>query len=113
MKYMETTNLYDLGYEDGENNNVLQDVKRISLEDNDDPEDILKGIAYELDSEFYFSIVFYNNEHAYSVVKIDGKLYESYLESKEDIESAMDHSYVCDDVAVFILKDKKLECIGY
>ena len=111
MKFMEAENLHNLGYEEDVNNNITKDVKEILLDD--DPEDILKGIAYELDSEFYFSIVFYNNEHAYSVVKIDGKLYESYLESKEDIESAMDHSYVCDDVAVFILKDEKLECIGY
>lgn len=112
MKYMEIKNLHDLGYEEDVNNNVLQDVKRISLED-DDIEGILLDIAYDLDSEFYFSIVFYNDEYAYSIVKIDGELYESYLESKEDIESAMDHSYVCDDVAVFILKDEKLECIGY
>ena len=113
MKFMETENLYDLGYEMDANNNIFQDTGAILLEDSDDLENILKGFAYYLDSEFYFSMVFYDNEHAYSVVKIDGDIYEKHLESKEDIEYAMENSYECDDVAIFKLKDDILECIGY
>lgn len=113
MKFMEVENLNDLGYEEEVNNNIFQDTGAILLEDGDDLEHTLKGFAYYLDSEFYFSIVFYDDEHAYSVVKIDGDIYEKYFESKEDIESAMEHSYVCDDVAIFKLKDNILECIGY
>lgn len=113
MKFMETENLYDLGYEMDVNNNIFQDTGAILLEDSDDLENILKGYAYYLDSEFYFSMVFYDDEHAYSVVKIDGDIYEKHLESKEDIEYAMENSYECDDVAIFKLKDDILECIGY
>ena len=113
MKFMEAKTLYDLGYEEDANNNIFQDTGAILLEDSDDLENILKGYAYYLDSEFYFSMVFYDNEHAYSVVKIDGYIYERHFESKEAIESAMEHSYECDDVAIFKLKDDILECIGY
>ena len=113
MKFMEVGTLYDLGYEEEVNNNIFQDTGAILLEDSDDLENILKGYAYYLDSEFYFSMVFYDDEHAYSVVKIDGELYEKYLESKEAIEYAMENSYECDDVAIFKLKDDILECIGY
>ena len=113
MKFMEVERLYDLGYEENVNNNIFQDTGAILLEDDDDLENTLKGFAYYLDSEFYFSIVFYDNEHAYSVVKIDGDIYERHFESKEAIESAMEHSYVCDDIAIFKLKDDILECIGY
>ena len=113
MRFMEAKSLYDLGYEMDENNNIFQDTGGIVLEDSDDLENILKGFAYYLDSEFYFSIVFYDNEHAYSVAKIDGDIYEKHLESKEDIEYAMENSYECDDVAIFKLKDDILECIGY
>ena len=113
MKFMEVERLYDLGYEENVNNNIFQDTGAILLEDDDDLENTLKGFAYYLDSEFYFSIVFYDNGHAYSVVKIDGNIYERHFESKEDIESAMEHSYVCSDVAIFKLKDNILECIGY
>ena len=113
MKFMEANKLYDLGYEEEVNNNIFQDTGAILLEDSDDLENTLKGFAYYLDSEFYFSMVFYDNEHAYSVAKIDGDIYERYFESKEDIESAMEHSYECDDVAIFKLRDGILECIGY
>ena len=113
MKFMEAENLYDLGYEEDANNNIFQDTGAILLEDSDDLENILKGYAYYLDSEFYFSMVFYDNEHAYSVVKIDGDIYERHFESKEEIEFAMEHSYECSDVAIFKLKDDILECIGY
>ena len=113
MKFMEAERLYDLGYEENVNNNIFQDTGAILLEDDDDLENTLKGFAYYLDSEFYFSIVFYDDEHAYSVVKIDGDIYERHFETKEDIEFAMEHSYVCDDVAIFKLKDDILECIGY
>ena len=113
MKFMEVKNLHELGYEEEVNNNTFQDTGAILLEDSDDLKNTLKGFAYCLDSEFYFSMVFYDNEHAYSVVKIDGDIYERYFESKEDIESAMEHSYVCSDVAIFKLKDDILECIGY
>ena len=113
MKFMEAKNLYNLGYEMDVNNNIFQDTGAILLEDNDDLENTLKGFAYYLDSEFYFSMVFYDDEHAYSVVKIDGDIYERYFESKEDIEYAMENSYECDDVAIFKLKDDILECIGY
>ena len=54
MKFMEITNLYDLGYEMDVNNNIFQDTGAILLED-DDIENTLKGFAYYLDSEFYFS----------------------------------------------------------
>ena len=111
MEYMKITSLHDLGYEEDVNNNVAKDVKEILLDDY--AEEILKRIAYELDSEFYFSIMFTDNGDAYSVVKIDDDVYESYLETEEDIESAIEHSYLCDDVAVFKLKDEVLECIGY
>ena len=113
MKFMGIANVYDLGYEKEANNNIFQDTGAILLEDDDDLENTLKGFAYYLDSEFYFSMVFYDNEHAYSVVKIDGDIYERHFESKEDIESAIEHSYVCSDVAIFKLKDDILECIGY
>ena len=113
MKFMEVERLHELGYEKEVNNNIFQDVVAILLEDDDDLENTLKGFAYYLDSEFYFSMVFYDNEHAYSVVKIDGDIYERHFESKEAIESAMEHSYECDDVAIFKLKDDILECIGY
>ena len=113
MKFMEITNLNNLGYEKEVNNNIFQDTGAILLEDDDDLENTLKGFAYYLDSEFYFSMVFYDDEHAYSVVKIDGDIYERHFESKEAIESAMEHSYECDDVAIFKLKDDILECIGY
>ena len=113
MKFMEVERLYDLGYEENVNNNIFQDTGAILLEDDDDLENTLKGFAYYLDSESYFSMVFYDNEHAYSVVKIDDNIYERHFESKEDIESAMQHSYVCNDVAIFKLKDDILECIGY
>ena len=113
MKFMEVERLYDLGYEENVNNNIFQDTGAILLEDDDDLENTLKGFAYYLDSEFYFSMVFYDDEHAYSVVKIDDDIYESHFENKEDIESAMEHSYECDDVAIFKLKDDILECIGY
>ena len=113
MKFMETENLHELGYEKEVNNNIFQDTGAILLEDDDDLENTLKGFAYYLDSEFYFSMVFYDDEHAYSVVKIDGDIYERHFESKEDIESAMEHSYVCSDVAIFKFKDDILECIGY
>lgn len=113
MKFMEAKTLYDLGYEKNVNNNIFQDTGAILLEDGDDLENTLKGFAYYLDSEFYFSIVFYDNEHAYSVVKIDDDIYERHFESKEAIESAMEHSYECDDVAIFKLEDDILECIGY
>lgn len=113
MNFMEITNLWILGYEMDKNNNIFQDIGAILLEDSDDLENTLKEFAYYLDSEFYFSMVFYDNEHAYSVVKIDGDIYEKYLESKEAIESSMEHSYSCDDIAIFKLKDDILECIGY
>ena len=113
MKFMEVERLYNLGYEEDKNNNIFQDTGAILLEDDDDLENTLKGFAYYLDSEFYFSMVFYDNEHAYSVVKIDGDIYERHFESKEAIESAIGHSYECDDVAIFKLKDDILECIGY
>lgn len=112
MNFMEITNLNDLGYEMDANNNMFQDTGAILLED-DDLENTLKEFAYYLDSEFYFSMVFYDNEHAFSVVKIDGDIYERHFETKKDIETAMEHSYVCDDVAIFKLKDDILECIGY
>ena len=112
MNFMEITNLNNLGYEKEVNNNIFQDIKRISLED-DYVEEVLISIAYDLESEFYFSIAFYNDECAYSVVKIDGKLYEKYLETKEDIQFAIENSYSCNDVAIFKLKDNILECIGY
>lgn len=112
MNFMEITNLHDLGYEMDKNNNIFQDTGAILLED-DDLENTLKGFAYYLDSEFYFSMVFYDNERAFSVIKIDGELYEKHLESKEAIEYAMENSYECDDVAIFKLKDDILECIGY
>ena len=113
MKFMEAKTLYDLGYEKEVNNNIFQDTGAILLEDDDDLENTLKGFAYYLDSEFYFSMMFYDNEHAYSVVKIDGDIYERHFESKEAIESAIEHSYVCSDVAIFKFKDGILECIGY
>ena len=113
MKFMEAKTLNNLGYEEDANNNIFQDIGAILLEDSDDLENILKGYAYYLDSEFYFSMVFYDDEHAYSVVKIDGDIYERHFESKEAIESAIEHSYVCSDVAIFKLKDDILECIGY
>ena len=113
MKFMEAKSLYDLGYEMDKNNNIFQDTGAILLEDGDDLENMLKGYAYYLASEFYFSMVFYDNERSYRVVKIDGDIYERHFESKEAIESAMEHSYVCDDVAIFKLKDDILECIGY
>ena len=113
MKFMEAKNLHELGYEENVNNNIFQDTGAILLEDSDDLENTLKGFAYYLDSEFYFSMVFYDDEHAYSVVKIDGDIYERHFESKEAIESAMEHSYVCSDVAIFKLKNDILECIGY
>ena len=113
MKFMEAKTLNNLGYEKEVNNNIFQDTEAILLEDDDDLENTLKGFAYYLDSEFYFSIMFYDNEHAYSVVKIDGDIYERHFESKEAIESAIEHSYECDDVAIFKLKDDILECIGY
>ena len=113
MKFMEVKTLWDLAYEKEVNNNIFQDTGAILLEDSDDLENTLKGFAYYLDSEFYFSMVFYDDEHAYSVVKIDDDIYERYFESKEAIESAMEHSYVCNDVAIFKLKDDILECIGY
>ena len=113
MKFMEVERLYDLGYEENVNNNIFQDTGAILLEDDDDLENTLKGFAYYLDSEFYFSMVFYDDEHAYSVVKIDGDIYERHFESKEAIKSAMEHSYVCSDVAIFKLKNDILECIGY
>ena len=113
MKFMEIKDLWDLGYEMGKNENIAQDVKAILLKDNYGVEAILTEIAHELDLEFYFSIVFYDNEHAYSVVKIDGEIYESFLETKEDIASAIENSYSCDGIAIFVLKDDKLECIGY
>ena len=113
MKFMEAKNLHELGYEKEVNNNIFQDTGAILLEDDDDLENTLKGFAYYLDSEFYFSMVFYDDEHAYSVVKIDGDIYERHFESKEAIESAMEHSYVCSDVAIFKLKNDILECIGY
>ena len=113
MNFMKIKNLHELGYEIDKNNNIFQDTGAILLEDSDDLENTLKGFAYYLDSEFYFSMVFYDNEHAYSVVKIDDDIYESHFESKEDIEYAMENSYECDDVAIFKLKDDILECIGY
>lgn len=113
MKFMEITNLCDLGYELDENENVFQDIKTIPLKDGHSAEELLKWIAHELDLEFYFSIVLYDNEHAYSVVKIDGGMFEKYLETKEDIASAIENSYSCDGIAIFVLKDDKLECIGY
>ena len=113
MKFMEAKTLNNLGYEKEVNNNIFQDTEAILLEDDDDLENTLKGFAYYLDSEFYFSIMFYDNEHAYSVVKIDGDIYERHFESKEAIESAIEHSYECDDVAIFKLKDDILECVGY
>ena len=113
MNFMEITNLNNLGYEKEVNNNIFQDTGAILLEDDDELENTLKGFAYYLDSEFYFSMVFYDDEHAYSVVKIDGDIYERHFESKEAIESAMEHSYVCSDVAIFKLKNDILECIGY
>ena len=113
MKFMEAKTLNNLGYEEEVNNNIFQDTGAILLEDDDDLENTLKGFAYYLDSEFYFSIVFYDDEHAYSVVKIDGDIYEKHFESKEAIVSAMEHSYECDDVAIFKLRDGILECIGY
>ena len=113
MKFMEAKTLNNLGYEKEVNNNIFQDTDAILLEDSDDLENTLKEFAYYLDSEFYFSMVLYDNEHAYSVVKIDGDIYERHFESKEAIESAMEHSYVCSDVAIFKLKDDILECIGY
>ena len=61
MKFMEVERLYDLGYEENVNNNIFQDTGAILLEDDDDLENTLKGFAYYLDSEFYFSIVFYDN----------------------------------------------------
>ena len=113
MNFMEAKTLWDLGFEMDKNNNIFQDTGAILLEDDDDLENTLKGFAYYLDSEFYFSMVFYDNEHAYSVVKIDGNIYEKHFESKEAIESSMEHSYECDDVAIFKLKDGILECVGY
>lgn len=112
MKYMKIKNLYNLGYEPEQNENIVQDIKSIPLIYYN-VEETLKGLAYETDSEFYFSIVFYNNEFAYSVVKIDDDVYESWLKTKEDIESSIEHSYTCDDIAIFKLKDEELECIGY
>ena len=113
MKFMEAKSLYDLGYEKDVNNNIFQDTGAILLEDGDDLENTLKGFAYYLDSEFYFSMMFYDNEHAYSVVKIDGDIYERHFESKEAIESAIEHSYVCSDVAIFKFKDGIIEWIEY
>ena len=113
MKFMEAKSLNNLGYEEDANNNIFQDTGAILLEDGDDLENALKGFAYYLDSEFYFSMVFYDDEHAYSVVKIDGDIYEKHFESKEAIEYAMENSYECSDVAIFKLKDDILECIGY
>ena len=117
MKFMEIKDLYSLGYEPNNNKNVFQGMEDIELANDIDlkinVENMLKAIAYDLHSDFYYSIVFYDNEHAYSVVKIDGDIYERHFESKEDIESAMENSYECDDVAIFKLKDDILECIGY
>ena len=117
MNFMEIKDLYSLGYEPSNNKNVFQGMGDIQLANDIDlkinVENMLKAIAYDLHSDFYYSIVFYDNEHAYSVVKIDDDIYERHFESKEDIESAMEHSYVCDNVAIFKLKDDILECIGY
>ena len=117
MNFMEIKDLYSLGYEPNNNKNVFQGMEDIELANDIDlkinVENMLKAIAYDLDSEFYFSMVFYDNEHAYSVVKIDDDIYERHLETKEDIEYAMENSYECDDVAIFKLKDDILECIRY
>ena len=117
MNFMEIKDLYSLGYEPNNNKNVFQGMEDIELANDIDlkinVENMLKAIAYDLHSDFYYSMVFYDNEHAYSVVKIDGDIYEKHFESKEAIESAMEHSYECDDVAIFKLKDDILECIGY
>ena len=117
MNFMEIKDLYSLGYEPNNNKNVFQGMEDIELANDIDlkinVENMLKAITYDLHSDFYYSIVFYDNEHVYSAVKIDGDIYERHFESKEAIESAIEHSYVCSDVAIFKLKDDILECIGY
>lgn len=112
MKFMGITSLWELGYMPGRNKDIVQGMESIPL-DYYDIKETLTGLAYSLKSGFYFSIVFYNNEFAYSVVKIGDDVYESWLKTKEDIESAIEHSYDCDDIAIFKLKDEELECIGY
>ena len=113
MNFMEITNLWDLGYEMDKIENVFQDIKDLPIKDDYVVEELLQWIAHELDLEFYFSIVLYDNEHAFSVVKIDGEIYEHYFDTNEDIASAIEHSYSCDGIGIFKLKDDVLECIGY
>lgn len=117
MNFMEIKDLYSLGYEPSNNKNVFQGMEDIELANDIDlkinVENMLKAIAYDLHSDFYYSIVFYDNEHAFSVVKIDDvDIFEANLESKDDIMETISNSYDC-DIAIFKLDGNVLRTISY
>ena len=111
MKYGNIKNLFELGYEYPVN--VFEGEDSMELVKTEDYKNIMKYLAYSLNTDFFYSICFVEEDVAYSIVKIDETVYEATLLDKEEIMESIEHSYDCEEIAIFRIEGNKMITYNY
>ena len=111
MKHENIKNLFELGYEYPVN--VFEGEDLIELMETEHYKYIMKYLAHSLNTDFFYSICFVEEDVAYSVVKIDEAVYEATLLGKEEIMESIEHSYDCETIAIFRIEGNKMIQYNY
>ena len=111
MKYGNVKNLFELGYEYPVN--VFEGEDSIELVKTEDYKYIMKYLAYTLNTDFFYSICFVEEDVAYSIVEIDEEVYEATLLGKEEIMESIEHSYDFEAIAIFRIEGNKMIPYNY
>lgn len=111
MKYKNIKNLFELGYEYPVN--VYEGEDSIELFKTEDYKYIMKYLAHSLNTDFFYSICFVEEDVAYSIVKIDGAIYEATLLGEEEIMESIEHSYDSEAIAIFKIEGNNMIPYSY
>ena len=111
MKYKNIKDLFELGYEYPVN--VFEGEDSMELVKTEDYKYIMKYLAYTLNTDFFYSICFVEEDVAYSIVKIDEAVYEATLLGEEEIMESIEHSYDCEAIAIFRIEGNKMIPYNY
>ena len=111
MKYKNMKDLFELGYEYPVN--VFEGEDSIELIETEDYKYIMKFLAHSLNTDFFYSICFVEEDVAYSIVKIDEAVYEATLLGEEEIMESIEHSYDCEAIAVFKIEGNNMIPYNY
>lgn len=111
MKYKNMKDLFELGYEYPVN--VYEGEDSIELFKTEDYKYIMKYLAHSLNTDFFYSICFVEEDVAYSIVKIDGAIYEATLLGEEEIMESIEHSYDSEAIAIFKIEGNNMIPYSY